>query len=270
MKDIYIRTLTGAVFLVLVIGSLLVHPLAFFGILLFFNIVGLNEFFLLIRQGESRKGNYAYFIVGIGIYVIIGLIGLGFLELRYAVVALALVFMSIAFEVVRTKQPSWQRLGACFAGYLFVTIPFALMNALYFSDESGNFHPGIIIGMLVIIWSSDVFAYLVGSMFGKHRLHERISPKKSWEGSLGGLVFAMIAAYILSLYIPQYSLFHWFIMAAIIVVAGSFGDLAESLLKREAGAKDSGKLFPGHGGVLDRFDAVLLATPFVFAYINLV
>ena len=124
--------------------------------------------------------------------------------------------------------------------------------------------------MFVIIWTSDVFAYLAGSMFGKHKLMERISPKKTWEGSIGGLFFSLIAAYILSLLVPQLSLVEWMILTIIIVISGTLGDLVESLLKRNADVKDSGTIFPGHGGVLDRFDAVIFATPMVFVYINLI
>ncbi len=270
LKDIYIRTITGAIFLIVVIGSLLFHPLAFFTLFFIFNFIGLNEFILLARKGESRKGSAIYFTFGSLIYVITAGIGLGYIDIRFAYLAFALLSLLIIFEVIRKDKPSWQRVGAYLAAYFYVSIPFGLMNALFLTKGKLDFSPAILISLFVIIWSSDIFAYLVGSMIGKHRLHERISPKKSWEGSIGGLVFACIAAYILSLFISDYSLVEWLILASIIVITGTFGDLSESLLKREAGVKDSGNIFPGHGGVLDRFDAVLLATPFVFVYVNLI
>lgn len=143
------------------------------------------------------------------------------------------------------------------------------MNALFLTPQVDDYFSGLLIGLFVIIWSSDVFAYLVGSAIGKNRLFERVSPKKSWEGSIGGLSFALLAAYILSLIYPQISLVNWLVLAIIIVIAGTFGDLVESMLKREAGVKDSGTILPGHGGVLDRFDATIFAVPFVFVYVNL-
>lgn len=144
------------------------------------------------------------------------------------------------------------------------------MNALYLIPGHETYTTAILIGLFVLVWSSDVFAYLIGSMFGKHRLFERVSPKKSWEGSIGGLAFAILAAYILSLFYTELSIINWIIMAVIVVITGTLGDLSASLLKRIAGVKDTGTLLPGHGGVLDRFDAVLFAAPFVFVYINFI
>jgi phosphatidate cytidylyltransferase len=106
--------------------------------------------------------------------------------------------------------------------------------------------------------------------FGRHRLFERISPKKSWEGSVGGFIFGLFAAYLLSLYFQEFDLMSWLIIAAIIMIFGTFGDLAESMIKRSLKIKDSGSILPGHGGLLDRFDAVLLAAPPVLVYINMI
>jgi phosphatidate cytidylyltransferase len=111
---------------------------------------------------------------------------------------------------------------------------------------------------------------LTGSFFGKHKLFERISPKKTWEGFFGGLLFALLSAYVLSLFSASLSYTEWLVLATVIVLAATIGDLSESMLKRNAGVKDSGNLMPGHGGVLDRFDAVLFATPFVFIYLKFI
>jgi phosphatidate cytidylyltransferase len=168
------------------------------------------------------------------------------------------------------KEPSsWKRIGVYFSGFFFVSIAFGLMNALYFAGHQTEYFPGVLLGMFLLIWTNDVFAYLIGSKFGKHRLFERHSPKKSWEGSLGGLVFALLAAWWLSGHLNQLTESQWFVTAVIAVVFGTFGDLSESMLKRNAGVKDSGSLLPGHGGVLDRFDAALFATPFVYLYTSL-
>jgi phosphatidate cytidylyltransferase len=118
-----------------------------------------------------------------------------------------------------------------------------------------------------LVWINDIFAYLSGTFFGRHKLFERVSPKKTWEGALGGLVFAMAAAWGFSQLSDLFTLPVWLLYAALLVVTATFGDLVESMLKRNMGVKDSGTIFPGHGGVLDRFDAVLFAAPFAFVFL---
>jgi len=203
------------------------------------------------------------------IYFMIAFIGLGYIDISLLVLGIPLLFLFIVFELYNPVKPNWQRIGSVYSAIVFVVVPFGLMNALFFNKATNGFKTGILIGLFIIMWSNDIFAYLIGSKFGKNRLFEKHSPKKSWEGSIGGFIFALIAAYVLSIFYNQLSSINWLILGAIIAISGTFGDLAESLLKRNAGVKDSGNLFPGHGGVLDRFDAVLFATPFVFVYLNL-
>jgi phosphatidate cytidylyltransferase len=127
----------------------------------------------------------------------------------------------------------------------------------------------MVIGYLVILWLNDTGAYFIGSLLGKHRLFERISPKKSWEGSIGGAALSLITAWAVSLVFTDISLWKWLVMAGIISITGTLGDLVESMLKRSLDVKDSGSLLPGHGGILDRFDAVFLSVPFVFVFLSL-
>lgn len=268
LKDIYIRTITGALFLVAVIGSILVHPLAFFSLMLIFSVLGLNEFFILSGTNNGRKNNLMYYLLGTIFYVVIGLTGLGYLDISFVFLLILVFPLSIINELFRKSHASWLRVGTYFTGFLYISLPFGLMNALYFSPGLEQPSSAILIGLFVIVWSNDVFAYLVGSMFGKHRLFERVSPKKSWEGSIGGLVFALFASWILSVFYHQMDVWHWLGIAVIIAITGTLGDLSASLLKRIAGVKDTGNLLPGHGGVIDRFDAVLFAAPFVFVYLN--
>jgi phosphatidate cytidylyltransferase len=140
----------------------------------------------------------------------------------------------------------------------------------YFFDPvilSGPFHYGVVLGFLVILWLNDTGAYFVGSLIGKHKLFERISPGKTWEGSAGGAVFALLTAWGLSFIFKQLDALQWIFLAILIVISGTLGDLVESMLKRSLGIKDSGTILPGHGGLLDRFDAVFLSAPFVFVYL---
>lgn len=270
MKDIYIRSLTGIVFLTVVIGSILLNPLAFLIVFSVFNFIGLKEFGrLAMPSKQSSSATTEYYIFGTAIYTIIGSAGLGYIDVRFTAIIFVILFIQIAIELYR-KDPQWKNIATIITGYIYIAVPFGLMNSLFYSGAIDQSQSGILIGMFVIIWTSDVFAYLSGSMIGKHKLMERISPKKTWEGSTGGLVFALLAAYLISIFVPQLNLFEWLILSVIIVISGTLGDLVESLLKRNAGVKDSGTIFPGHGGVLDRFDAVIFATPMVFVFINLI
>jgi phosphatidate cytidylyltransferase len=131
------------------------------------------------------------------------------------------------------------------------------------------FSPGIIIGFFILIWANDTGAYLTGMSLGKHKLMERISPKKTWEGFIGGIIIAALVAWFLSDWLGVVNRFSWVIISMIISVAGTYGDLVESMLKRSTGVKDSGTIMPGHGGFLDRFDSAVVSFPLVYLFISL-
>jgi phosphatidate cytidylyltransferase len=134
--------------------------------------------------------------------------------------------------------------------------------------KNDAFAKSLIVGIFLLIWINDSFAYLVGKSIGRTKLFPSVSPKKTWEGTIGGLVFTMGAAYMMAKYEPILNSLEWLVMATVIVIAGSFGDLVESKLKRSAGVKDSGAILPGHGGMLDRLDSLIFAAP--FAYLTLI
>ena len=152
-------------------------------------------------------------------------------------------------------------------GILYIAVPLSLFNMLGVQNRP------VLLGLFIILWSSDVGAYVFGMLFGqkgKHKLFPSISPKKSWEGFIGGLLTALAAGYILLLVdMLPFDLIHVLIISLLIAVFGVFGDLAESMLKRSVGVKDSGHIMPGHGGLLDRFDAALFALPFTLFYIKI-
>jgi len=265
LKEIVTRTLTGSIFIVTVVGSMMLHPLAFFVVMGVYAVIGLAEFFRL----TIGKGSYFVTLIpGLLTYSVIGLIGLRYLPLKMALLLIPLVFLVMAMELFR-KNGSWQKLSYYLVSLIYVALPFGLMNFFFYLQSDFN-QMLPLLSLFVLVWTGDVFAYLSGTFFGKHKLFPRISPKKTWEGSIGGLLFALIAAYIFYLLAGHFSLEIWLSYAAILVVAATIGDLAESMLKRNSGVKDSGTLFPGHGGVLDRFDAVLFATPFALVFLNFV
>jgi phosphatidate cytidylyltransferase len=131
-----------------------------------------------------------------------------------------------------------------------------------------NYH--YVLGVILLIWASDVCAYLVGSLIGRNKLYERISPGKTWEGSIGATILTIGCSFIIARWFPELALKHWIIISVLVSIFGTIGDLVESMLKRQAGVKDSGRIMPGHGGILDRFDSLLFVSPFIYAYLILI
>jgi phosphatidate cytidylyltransferase len=181
-------------------------------------------------------------------------------------------------ELYRKQERPFDSIAHTLLSVLYSAVPFSIFPFSAFS-RSGlepliklngiEFSPGIVIGFFLLLWANDTGAYLVGVTFGKHRLMERISPKKSWEGFFGGMLITLAAAWFLAGWLGVVSRTGWMIISVIISVAGTYGDLTESMLKRSLGIKDSGSIMPGHGGFLDRFDSVLISFPLVYLYISL-
>ena len=188
------------------------------------------------------------------------------------------MLLIIVMELYRKQKKPFDSLAHTFFSILYTAVPFSMFPFSAFSRTGLNsllphdkisFSPGIVIGFFVLIWANDTGAYLTGVSFGRHRLWERISPKKSWEGFFGGAIIAALVAVLLSDWLGVVNKIHWIIISVIVSVAGTYGDLAESMLKRSIGVKDSGTIMPGHGGFLDRFDSAILSFPLVYLFISL-
>jgi phosphatidate cytidylyltransferase len=177
---------------------------------------------------------------------------------------ISLVYMIKLFK--KSEHKPFTNIAFTFLGIFYIAIPFALLNHAAFDDGYYNYE--IIIGAFLILWASDTGAYFAGTLFGKRKLFERISPKKSWEGFWGGAALALAMTYGISLYFHSLSLLDWIIVSILIIIGGTFGDLVESLLKRSIEIKDSGKSLPGHGGFLDRFDGLFISVPLIVAYLE--
>lgn len=179
--------------------------------------------------------------------------------------AASMIFL-IKLYKKRDLKP-FMNIGFTFLGLIYVAVPFALLNVL--ALRGGTYHPWLVFGSLLLLWASDIGAYFAGTKFGRRKLFERVSPKKSWEGSLGGAVAAAMVALFLALYVDELRPWEWYCIGGIIVVTGTYGDLVESLFKRSIAIKDSGSSIPGHGGFLDRFDGLLLAAPFIITFLKI-
>ncbi len=179
---------------------------------------------------------------------------------------LTLIFF-IKLYKSKDEKP-FKNIAYTFLGIIYVALPFTLLTVLAYI-KNDTYDSNIVLGCLFLLWASDSGAYFAGTKFGKTKLFERVSPKKSWEGSIGGMITAMVVATIISRYFTNYSAFQWYAIGVIIVVAGTYGDLVESLFKRSINIKDSADTIPGHGGFLDRFDGLLLSIPFIIPFVKL-
>lgn len=177
----------------------------------------------------------------------------------------SIVFMIKLYKKFERKP--FTNIAFTFLGIFYIATPLSLMNIAAYENGSYNFE--IILGSLLILWASDTGAYFAGTYFGKRKLFERISPKKSWEGFFGGAALALVITFIFTQYFHSLASYHWYVIAVLIIVGGTFGDLIESLLKRSIEIKDSGTVLPGHGGFLDRFDGLLISAPFIVAYLEI-
>jgi phosphatidate cytidylyltransferase len=178
------------------------------------------------------------------------------------------VALFLIIELFRRNKNPFVNVAITFFGALYVSMPFGLLSYLVFYPPFGNhYNPSFLIGYFLLMWANDSGAYIIGSLFGKHKLFERISPKKTWEGFIGGALTTLIVAFFIAKYLNELGLIHWIVIGTITFTIGTFGDLIESQLKRTVDMKDSGRILPGHGGILDRFDSILLSAPIVFVYL---
>ena len=153
---------------------------------------------------------------------------------------------------------------------MFIVVPFTLIVQISFLNATFNYVNSTILGVFILIWTNDTFAFLVGKNFGKHKLLERISPNKTIEGFIGGMVATFLASFVIANQFTTHSITQWVVIAGIVSIFGVLGDLIESMFKRQAGVKDSSNFIPGHGGFLDRFDSVIFAAPFIFIYLQII
>src|SRR6185436_11264066 len=207
-------------------------------------------------------------ICGMVIFSLSFLIELEHITYRYYFVIFPLVSCVYMIKLYKKfERNPFTNIAYTLLGIFYVAVPFALLNIATFEKGSYNFQ--IIFGCLFILWASDSGAYIAGTLFGKRKLFERISPKKSWEGALGGAILAFAFALLMDQYLHTLARWQWLSVAAIIIVGGTYGDLIESLLKRSIEIKDSGSILPGHGGFLDRFDGLLISSPFIVAFLEI-
>ena len=273
MKNLIIRALTGIIFVVVLISAICIHPIFF--LILFCIITGLTlwEFGGLVKHYENANLQRTVNMLG-GVYLFIATFvhANGLTDGKIFLPYLLFIMLTMIAELYYKAPNPINNWAFTLFAQIYCAGSFSMLN--FIGAEPGtpgvmSYTPLFIMAIFIFVWLDDTGAYLVGSLIGKHKLFERISPKKSWEGFFGGLILALASSQAFAWFTPEINRMNWLGLAATVVLFGTWGDLIESLLKRTLGVKDSGNVLPGHGGMLDRFDSVMLAVPASYIYIEL-
>lgn len=269
------RAITGVLFVAILVGCILYNPLSFGILFTIISALTIYEFGQLVNmRAEGVNINKMITMLG-GAYLFLAIMGFCTNEGQegskiFIPYVLLLLYMMISELYLKKENPILNWAYSMFS-QLYIGLPFAMLNILAFNYDptysSVSYNPILPLSIFIFLWLNDTGAYCIGSLIGKHRLFERISPKKSWEGSIGGGVVAIGVSFVLAHYFPFMSMWEWAGLALVVVIFGTWGDLTESLLKRQLHVKDSGTILPGHGGMLDRFDSALMAIPAAVVYI---
>lgn len=273
MRNLIIRALTGIIFVVVLVSAICVHPIFF--LILFCVITGLTlwEFGGLVKHYENADLQRTMNVVG-GVYLFIAtfVYANGLTDGKIFLPYLLFIMLTMIAELYYKAPNPINNWAFTLFAQVYCAGSFSMLN--FIGAEPGtpgvmSYTPLFIMAIFIFVWLDDTGAYLVGSLIGKRKLFERISPKKSWEGFFGGLILVLASSQVFAWYAPEISRYNWLGLAATVVIFGTWGDLIESLLKRTLSVKDSGNVLPGHGGMLDRFDSVMLAVPACYIYIEL-
>jgi phosphatidate cytidylyltransferase len=272
-KTFYTRTASAAVFVLVLLSCVWLNPIS---LVVFFSLVGfigVNEFYKLAEKNGKHSNKIIGFVLHtllISSIFFIHKVDIHAVKPYLLPVILALPIYLLV-ELFKEKHSVFN-VPVLILSFFYVSLPCALLILISGAqreiiDPEINFVPQKVIGLIFFIWINDTGAYLVGSLFGKNKMYERISPGKTWEGTIGGVLLCVALSFVMVQLFPQLALKHWIVISIIVAVFGTLGDLVESMLKRMSGVKDSGNIMPGHGGVLDRFDSLIFAAPFVFVYL---
>jgi len=277
MSNFWARTITGLSMVLLLIAAMAFSYWLLSALFLLVTIFGLWEFYSIFATETIRPQRIFGTIAGALLYisiVVVFRISLPVATISRLVIpiliAVPILFLSFVFEIYRKQSQPLINVALTITGILYIAVPLALLNLLNGQDAIRFWKlPAILTGFFILAWFYDTSAYLYGKQFGKHKFFERISPKKTWEGTIAGGMVAIFTSVGLHYLAPGISLADWLALAVLIILFGTYGDLAESLFKRSMNIKDSGSILPGHGGILDRFDTIFISVPFVFLYLAL-
>lgn len=276
MKNNFIqRTITGIIFVAVLVGGILGGPVSFSILFALITALTIREFGTIVSKQDGVQINKSICMLA-GVFLFFGFAYIGIAPGQNEILIpylFLIIYLMIAELYLKRKNPL-HNIAYTMMSQMYIALPFAALNILAFhtslTGSASEYNPILPLSIFVFTWINDTGAYCTGVLFGKHRLFERISPKKSWEGSIGGGIFSTIAAVIMAHFFPFMPLGVWIGLGLTVVVFGTWGDLTESLLKRTLDIKDSGNILPGHGGMLDRFDSTLMAVPASVIYLYVI
>lgn len=269
------RTVTGVLFIAVLLFCMLFSTITFSVLFALISALAVHEFSKLVNNGKDIHTNTLINVMG-GVYLFFAFLGfcMGVSGSQIFIPYLFLLIYLFISELYLKKENPMNNWAYSMMSQLYVALPFALLNVLAFQANKTtgtvSFNNILPLSIFVFIWLNDTGAYCVGSLIGKHRLFERISPKKSWEGSIGGGIVTVASGFIFGHYFTFITPLQWAGLGLIVAIFGTWGDLVESLMKRQMGIKDSGNILPGHGGLLDRFDSALIAIPASVVYLYVI
>jgi len=268
MKELAIRAFSGFVYVLLLIGSLYVQEASVI-LIGVFGVISLYEFSNLIKLKSFIQYLIFLIIYGGFWYMCVQNSNIVGSDETIQILLVITIFVNLILikDLFTSKKIPLFESKRYIATTFYLTSGFVFM--LLIANFENKFTPLLLLGGFILIWVNDSFAYLVGKNFGKQKLFPSISPKKTVEGFLGGLFFACISSYFIATYTNTLGFTPWLILAIIVSVLGTFGDLIESKFKRQAGVKDSGTIMPGHGGLLDRLDSIIFAAPFIYLFLRI-
>lgn len=267
MKNIVTRSLSGVVYVALIVAALLAGPNWFMGLMALFALLAVREFQSLTSAASERPDIIGLLIMTTDIAASVALVLLTYIEITYMtadiIVIAAYLIVRMVLALYDKRSDAFATVGRSVLSVIYIGVPLSIASLINRMAPTG-LHLMLII--FIMIWLNDTGAYCVGSAIGRHRLFERLSPKKSWEGFWGGMLFCIAAGVACSVALGKVNMTEWIGLGIIVSVFSTWGDLFESLMKRTLGVKDSGHLIPGHGGILDRIDSLLLVAPACFIY----
>lgn len=264
------RLLTGVGLVLAITTAISFGVYSFVFLMLAINLLALLEFYRLFYTVNLTPRKAEGIILSAVILLSWLLVLKGICSWKVLLLNVPATFSVFISELFRQAKNPFYNIAFTFLGVLYITIPLCFFISIAFLPFKAQlYHSNIVLGCFFILWTGDSAAYIIGKIFGSHSLFKRISPKKTWEGSLGGAACALLIACITAHYFTVLTITDWICIACIIIIAGTFGDLIKSLMKRSLNVKDSGTILPGHGGMLDRFDSLLGSAPFVFCYLLL-
>jgi phosphatidate cytidylyltransferase len=270
LSNLLKRSITGTIYLIILIGSILLGSYSFGLVFLGINILALFEFFKITGSNRFFPEKYTGLLTGSALFIITYLVASEIYSSKLYLLIVPMLVLLFIIELFRNKPFPFVNIGITILGIIYISLPLSLLNYVVFPKvQPDKYTYEIILGYLVLIWTNDTSAYISGITLGKHVLSERISPKKTWEGFIGGALATMIVAFLIHGAFDVINRTDLLVFGIIVSTIGVAGDLVESLLKRSTDIKDTGNILPGHGGILDRIDSILLTSPLVFCYLML-